>query len=50
MEQGVTDGVAGVLRMCLRKDPTARGAAREIRTALRKVAEGLAGRKWPVAV
>jgi hypothetical protein len=50
LERGATDGLASVLRRCLRKDPTTRGAVGEIRAELGKVAEGLADRKWPVAV
>jgi hypothetical protein len=47
-DRGATAGVASLLRMCLRKDPTRRAGVAEIRTELTKVKAGIAGRCWPV--
>ena len=49
-DRGSTAGVAAVLRKCLRKDPTRRGTADEVRAELKKVGAGIAGRSWPVPV
>jgi serine/threonine protein kinase len=47
-DRGATAGVALLLRMCLRKDPTHRAGVAEIRAEVKKVRAGIAGRSWPV--
>ncbi len=47
-ERPATAGVAALMAKCLRKDPTARASVAEIREALGRVAQEIAGRAWPL--
>jgi serine/threonine protein kinase len=49
-DRAATAGLAGVLRMCLRKSPAARASALEVRGELKKVGAAIATRRWPVPV
>jgi hypothetical protein len=49
-ERAPTAPIGMMLRRCLRKDPTKRGSAAEMREELAKAAKGIGGRSWPVAV
>jgi hypothetical protein len=50
LDRGVTAGVAGVLRRCLRKSPANRATVPEIRAELKKAGQEIGGRSWPVPV
>jgi serine/threonine protein kinase len=49
-ERSATAGIAGVLKSCLRKAPSARASADEVRAELKKVGATIASRRWPVPV
>ncbi len=49
-DRPVTATVAGVLRHCLRRDPTKRGTAAEIQAEMKKAGAAVGGRSWPVPV
>jgi len=49
-DRPVTAAVAAWLRHCLRRDPTKRGTAAELRAEMKKAAATLGARSWPVPV
>jgi serine/threonine protein kinase len=47
-DRTATAGIAGLLRSCLRKDPTRRATVADLRAELAKVGEKIASRSWPL--